>query len=1263
MTFFPFHGSQGFGTTICIAFSACFLCSSPMQAQSFEAVSTQTARGTCLVKKAEKVLDEEPCSRTRQTGRDGKEIRTFYQWPSGSKTVRVERGEEVTLNGKAARKVGSAATDDCVLNTSSGNTFCFVASRKAAQNSKQAAAGPGPQADSCAAYIGDLKRKASAVSVTLSRKQNVSAGEPIGVSISLNGADFSPGTPAYLMVTSVDDVRFKGRGFVPLPGGTPGPANLSFAKEKMRAFTPLHARNIPQEMNYEIKPYREGDFEISWAITANTPCGEKLLTDVTSQKYVITSGPSDIVVQDVYDYSRPNDVIFSNDGRYKLVVFDKYYQVFDRANGTKILDRRGMCPGFSPTSRFVAALSGNLEETCDFNTTGKTQPKFEVVDLVSSETVARVHPPALWAYGDSFLVVKAKWWKMLQGPGGVVSLLSDDVDPDRKFLAEHHDTEDLGFDIDTGLIGVRTYGEKHDVIKVDKVYSMVNGKSWTRSDQPNTEKGEIQDKGIIESVTAIAADTEVLASHQRYFQNAEEVLEHIGNKAQVKELASRKVPHKTGRAEDAVADLGSSERDGRFLTAALTGTTRNPLEKFLLLADDNANRSATSIIGDLLGTRFVSANPATLISKQGEIERISGLNQTNDEEKRALLAAWEEKMLPVIWRDIPDSEKVSKLHLECWPSGDNLGNNISAAWRYEGAGRTVWLVHGNCMAVGTVGGLVINHLSLFITENGKTEHYNLLSDGPSGESDSEGIAPAELLSKGNAVGSFAALTSSSGNVRVWIPHSQPSLIGYKPLHPTFHAGRYLFIPIGRELHVVDLNNRTLSKPIALAQDTAESLFYADEESRNFIHLSSDGRFEIFSLESGESRLKGRYVDDEIVIYDRNGYFLATHEGGQYVHFRFKGRNGLYSLSQFAANLERPDYILQAYREGPGAVPPPKLSAPPRLSVERIKEGEEENTVTLQIDTRSYNGLKELKIFRDGLNVLRRELAGTAFSEKIAVSVPAEARWLSVVATDQNGFESITRKIALELQPASPEGRLFALAVGTDKYDDAKYLGPLSLAVADAKSFLQAAQSAKGRYYSDVVTHELLDAPQLNAELPDTIRGLIAQAGPNDTIMLHIAGHGLRDKQGKFYLAGKSTRIADLPNTAVLWSNIGEILEKARSKVVVFLDACHSGAAGDNATNDDAAAAFLNRNGSIAVIAASKGRQFSEEDATLRGGVFTASLRRALTSDRANTDRNGNDAIELSELYGELKRRVVELTEGRQTPWIARNQLKGEVPLF
>ncbi len=68
--------------------------------------------------------------------------------------------------------------------------------------------------------------------------------------------------------------------------------------------------------------------------------------------------------------------------------------------------------------------------------------------------------------------------------------------------------------------------------------------------------------------------------------------------------------------------------------------------------------------------------------------------------------------------------------------------------------------------------------------------------------------------------------------------------------------------------------------------------------------------------------------------------------------------------------------------------------------------------------------------------------------------------------------------------------------------------------------------------------------------------------------------------------------------------------------------------------------------SFTVIAAAKGRQESFE-----------------MSDRAAVDANSNGVIELSEFYRRIKPSILTLMNGNQTPWLARVDMIGEVPLF
>lgn len=79
-----------------------------------------------------------------------------------------------------------------------------------------------------------------------------------------------------------------------------------------------------------------------------------------------------------------------------------------------------------------------------------------------------------------------------------------------------------------------------------------------------------------------------------------------------------------------------------------------------------------------------------------------------------------------------------------------------------------------------------------------------------------------------------------------------------------------------------------------------------------------------------------------------------------------------------------------------------------------------------------------------------------------------------------------------------------------------------------------------------------------------------------------------------------------------WDDLAGSLATLKGRIIVFLDACHSGAAGESATNDDAAETLIRRNNAITVVSASKGRQFSQERPATGGGVFTMNLAELVT---------------------------------------------------
>lgn len=224
-------------------------------------------------------------------------------------------------------------------------------------------------------------------------------------------------------------------------------------------------------------------------------------------------------------------------------------------------------------------------------------------------------------------------------------------------------------------------------------------------------------------------------------------------------------------------------------------------------------------------------------------------------------------------------------------------------------------------------------------------------------------------------------------------------------------------------------------------------------------------------------------------------------------------------------------------------------------------------------------------------------------------------------------------------------------------------------MSDATNAEAAFKLAAAKTYSGVKTSLLTDERASPSSLKSAIEAIAAEAHPEDTFVLFFAGHGLQSRDGKFYLTSTGFTLSDPDGTGMSWGDLAKALSKVKARVVLLIDACHSGSIGAQlATNDGAVADLLQGAGRpILVFAAAKGRQFSYENASIKGGYFTYFLCRILTKDRARHDLNKNGILEISELYLALKEEVSSKVwddeRGAQTPWLARRDMIGDFGLF
>jgi Caspase domain len=486
---------------------------------------------------------------------------------------------------------------------------------------------------------------------------------------------------------------------------------------------------------------------------------------------------------------------------------------------------------------------------------------------------------------------------------------------------------------------------------------------------------------------------------------------------------------------------------------------------------------------------------------------------------------------------------------------------------------------------------------------------------------------------------------------------------------TIVAGRYL-LASGHWLHdkdrwglVYDLReNKTLFFNGALPSATATKSLSITGNGRLFVVSNSNGQVYFYNIRSGKQVLSGNYVDDELAIYDPNGYYISTYEGSQFVFLKFPGLPGYLPFKQFAKSLNRPD-IVKGIFYGSESTAGPEISPPPRLALAAQGSPGKPGTLHLSMRGSSMRELAMLRLFVDGQLWNQRALSGHGLAIEEEFIIPAQSRWLTAVASDVSGSESIPVAVEIPRDQRPGSRKLFLAAIGTDTYSNLPGDLQLHFAVADAKNFVAAVKAQNSGYYKAVEAIPFLDSNGLKKDLPNRLRSIAQAAKQDDTIMLFVSGHGYRSPDNKLYLVLRETKVDRLEETALSWDDLAGAFDGTKARIIVFIDACHSGAIPYGGTNDEIADALLAKKVPFTVIAAAKGRQESFEDNRLGGGLFTSAIVKAITSQRAATDTNQNGVIELSELYSKIKPEVLVRMKGEQTPWLARADMVGEVPLF
>ncbi len=420
-----------------------------------------------------------------------------------------------------------------------------------------------------------------------------------------------------------------------------------------------------------------------------------------------------------------------------------------------------------------------------------------------------------------------------------------------------------------------------------------------------------------------------------------------------------------------------------------------------------------------------------------------------------------------------------------------------------------------------------------------------------------------------------------------------------------------------------------------------------------------------------------------VLWTPEGYYDAAAGAEDLIGWHVnqgKDKEALfYSASRFRSTYYRPDIIdkiLETYNEA-DAIRLANLSSNRTQSTVRLEQAlppivrilsptnfteVSSTTVTLTYQAFSPGGeeIKQVRILIDGRPVeTQRALKTVSQGDKNAqtqtLTIPPRDVVLQVLAENQFGWsEPATVSLKWKGASAPPSGpdvlkpTLYVLAIGVSDYKNPDY--KLTFAAKDAMDFASFIRAQKGGLYKDVVVRTLTNADATKDKILEGLEWIQKETTSRDMAMIFLAGHGINDNTGAFFFMPYEAQTESLRRTCLMFSEFKHTVSTIAGKVVLFVDACHSGnifGGRRAAPNIDMLVHEMASVESGAVVfTSSTGRQYSLEDERWGNGAFTKALLEGL---QGKADLFGKGTITVKTLDAYITDRVKTLTQGQQAP--------------
>ena len=480
-----------------------------------------------------------------------------------------------------------------------------------------------------------------------------------------------------------------------------------------------------------------------------------------------------------------------------------------------------------------------------------------------------------------------------------------------------------------------------------------------------------------------------------------------------------------------------------------------------------------------------------------------------------------------------------------------------------------------------------------------------------------------------------------------------------------------------------------------------------------VNLSADGRIVVAAYGDGTIRWY-RWADGQELLalfvhapsrrwvaWTPTGYYMASPGGedmiGWHVNRGWTQQADFFPASRFRDKFNRPDIVklvLQTLDEGEASKQanaaagrhedqkPIIEGLPPVLTILSPSDGSTEASgmVDIRYEVRLPSGGKvdRVEAFVDGAKIEARGLGPAGprpdGSAVLTLPMPAHDAEISLVAYADGKTSDAARlrlKTTIAVSTGAPAAEdealkpsLYALLIGVTHYENKAY--DLAYPAQDALGLAEALKSQEGKLYRHVEVKVLTDKDATSIGVKRGLSWLRKQTTARDLAIVFAAGHGMTDPKGRFWFLTEDADPDELSSTAVSKDDIADVLYDLPGKKLLFLDACHSGAALQSGTRGveqtditSAVNDFAQTEGGVVAYAASTGKEFSFENEQWGHGAFTKALIEGFGG-QADLLHKGTITTATLDLF--LENRVKELTNGRQHPVMNRPTTVPDFPI-